>query len=181
MSTRNGRAADADADRPVRLAAPSPKAVVRIVAIVVACALFLYLAWRLRDVLRLVVISVFVALALLPVVDAIDTRVRLPRAAVILALYATLAAGVVIVGVVVVPSTVKEVEQISRDAPHYAQDLRLFEQRRTPTRGGVPHFFKGMRRVPPMIGREVADGCTWDEMWAAPVADSFGRAADHLS
>ena len=48
---------------------------------------------------------------------------------------------------------------------------RLFEQRRTPTRGGVPHFFKGMRRVPPVIGRELADGRTWDEMWAAPVAD----------
>ena len=112
------------AERPVRLAAPSPTAVVRIVAIVVACALFLYLAWRLRDVLRLVVISVFVALALLPVVDAIDGRVRLPRAAVILALYAVLATGVVVVGVVVVPSTVKQVEQLSRDAPSYAQDLR---------------------------------------------------------
>jgi predicted PurR-regulated permease PerM len=124
MSTRNGRAADAEADRPVRLAAPSPKAVVRLVAIVVACALFLYLAWRLRDVLRLVVISVFVALALLPVVDAIDARVRVPRAAIILALYAALAAGVVVVGVVVVPSSVKQVEQLSRDAPRYAQDLR---------------------------------------------------------
>ena len=32
-------------------------------------------------------------------------------------------------------------------------------------------FFKGMSRVPPVIGREVADGRTWDEMWAAPVAD----------
>ena len=112
------------ADRPVRLAAPSLKAVVRIIAIVVACALFLYLAWRMRDVLRLVVISVFVALALLPVVDAIDAHVRVPRAAVILALYAVLAAGVVVVGVVVVPSTVKQVEQLSRDAPSYAQDLR---------------------------------------------------------
>ncbi len=60
----------------------------RIVAIVVACALFLYLAWRLRDVLRLVLISVFAALALLPVVDAIDARVRVPRAATILAVYA---------------------------------------------------------------------------------------------
>ena len=113
-----------DADRPVRLAAPSLNAVVRIVAIVVACALFLYLAWRLRDVLRLVVISVFVALALLPVVDAIDSRVPVPRAATILALYAALAAAVVVVAVVVVPSTVKQVERLSRDAPRYAQDLR---------------------------------------------------------
>jgi predicted PurR-regulated permease PerM len=125
VSARAGRAADVDVDRPVRLAAPSLKAVVRIVAIVVACAVFLYLAWRLRDVLRLMVISVFVALALLPVVDAIDARVRaVPRAAIILGVYAVLAAGVVVVGVVVVPSTVKQVQQLSREAPHYAQDLR---------------------------------------------------------
>src|SRR4051794_16045250 len=123
-SVRDSLGADVDPDRPVRLAAPSLKAVLRIVAVVVACALFLYLAWVLRDVLRLVVISVFVALALLPVVDAVDTRVRIPRAAIILAVYAALAAGVVVVGVVVVPSTVKQVEQLSRDAPSYAHDLR---------------------------------------------------------
>jgi len=115
---------DVEADPPVRLAAPSMKAVLRIVAIVVACAIGLYLAWRLRDVLRLVVISVFVALALLPIVDAFDSRVRVPRAAIILALYVTLAAGVVVVGVVVVPSMVKQVQQLSRDAPRYTQDLR---------------------------------------------------------
>ena len=125
-SARDTRAADADgdADATVRLAAPSPGAVVRIVAIVVACAVGLYLAWRVRDVLRLVVISVFLALALLPVVDAIDARVRVPRAAIILSLYAVLAAGVIVVGVVVVPSMVKEVQQVSRDAPRYGQDLR---------------------------------------------------------
>src|SRR4051812_42530667 len=111
-------------DRPVRLAAPSMQAVLRIVAIVVACGLFLYLAWRLRDVLRLVVISVFLALALLPVVDAIDSRIRIPRAATILALYAALAGAVVVVGVVVVPSMIKQVEQLSRDAPSYARELR---------------------------------------------------------
>jgi predicted PurR-regulated permease PerM len=115
---------DVEADPPVRLAAPSMKAVLRIVAIVVACAIGLYLAWRLRDVLRLVVISVFVALALLPIVDAFDSRVRVPRAAIILALYVALAAGVVVVGVVVVPSMVKQVQQLSRDAPQYTQDLR---------------------------------------------------------
>jgi predicted PurR-regulated permease PerM len=112
--------ADADAERTVRLAAPSPRGVVRVVAIVVACAVALYLAWRLRDVLRLVVISLFLALALLPAVDAIDARVRVPRAAIILSVYVALAAGVVVVGVVVVPSMVKEVGH----APRYERDLR---------------------------------------------------------
>lgn len=117
---------DVEADRSVRLAAPSMKAVLRIVAIVVACAIALYLAWRLRDVMRLVVISLFVALALLPIVDAIDARVRVPRAAIVLALYLALAAGVVVVGVVVVvvPSMVKQVQQLAHDAPRYTQDVR---------------------------------------------------------
>src|SRR6476620_2988247 len=123
-SARDARAADADPDQTVRLAAPSARTVVRIVAIVVACAAALYLAWRLRDVLRLVVISVFLALALLPVVDAIDARVRMPRAAIILGVYAALAAAVFVVGVVVVPSMVKEVQQVSRDTPRHEQDLR---------------------------------------------------------
>src|SRR3954447_930307 len=124
MSARDARAADADTDQTVRLAAPSPRTVVRVVAIVVACAVALYLAWRLRDVLRLVIISVFLALALLPLLDAVDARVRVPRAAVILSLYAVLAAGVMVVGAVVVPSMVKEVQQVSREAPRYEQELR---------------------------------------------------------
>jgi predicted PurR-regulated permease PerM len=99
------------------------KGVVRIIAIVVACAMVLYLAWRLRDVVRLVVISLFVGLALLPVVDALEAKLRIPRAAVILALYAVLAAGMVVVGVIV-PSMVKQVGQVSREAPRYAHDLR---------------------------------------------------------
>jgi predicted PurR-regulated permease PerM len=117
-------APDIDTEPPVRLAAPTASGVVRIVAIVVGCAFALYLTWRLRDVLRLVVIAVFLALALIPVVDALDRRVRVPRAVVILALYAALAAGVVLVGAVVVPSLAHQVRQISADAPRYARELR---------------------------------------------------------
>ena len=124
VSAPQQEAADLHADRPVRLAAPSLRAVLRIVAIVAACAIALYLTWRLRDVLRLVLIAVFVSLALLPVVDAIDSRVRVPRAAVILALYAALSAGVVVFGAVLAPSTVKQVRRLSHDAPRFAHDLR---------------------------------------------------------
>ena len=81
-SARDAGAADADADQTVRLAAPSARTVVRVVAIVVACAVLLYLVWRLRDVLRLVVISVFLALALLPV-GARDSDRGLPTATIV--------------------------------------------------------------------------------------------------
>src|SRR3954452_17445775 len=107
----------------VRLATPSLRGVVRIVAIVVGCAFALYVTWLLRDVLRLIVISVFVALALIPVVDALDRRARVPRAVAILALYAALWGGVALVGAVVVPSMAPQGGQISSDAPRYAPHL----------------------------------------------------------
>jgi predicted PurR-regulated permease PerM len=108
----------------VRLAAPSLRGVVRIVAVVVACIVALYLLWRVRGVVRLAAIALFVALALNPVVHAIDVRLRVPRAAIILALFVALTAGVVVVGAVVVPSMVKQVQQLSHEAPRYVQDLR---------------------------------------------------------
>jgi predicted PurR-regulated permease PerM len=108
----------------VRLAAPSPGGVVRMILIVAASAVFLYLAWRVRGVIRLVGISLFFALALMPVVDAIDSRVRVPRALVILIIYVLLLGAVAVIGYVVVPSLVKEVQQIAHDAPRYAADLR---------------------------------------------------------
>ena len=100
---------------PLRLSAPSLKGVVRMVAIVVVCAAGLYLTWQLRDVVRLVVIALFVALTLAPVVDAVDARVRVARAPIILAVFLLLATGVVVVGAVVVPSMVKQVRQTSHD------------------------------------------------------------------
>jgi predicted PurR-regulated permease PerM len=106
------------------LAAPSPGGVVRFVLIVVACGIALYLAWRVRTVIRLVGISVFFALTLMPIVDTACNKIRVPRTLVILAVYVLLIAGVALVGYVVAPSLVKEVRQLSRNAPQYAADLR---------------------------------------------------------
>jgi predicted PurR-regulated permease PerM len=91
---------------------------------VAACAIVLYFVWRVREVIRLVAISLFVALALMPVVDAIDNRTRAPRALIILIVYLLLIVSVAVIGYVVVPSLVKEVQQIAHDAPRYAADLR---------------------------------------------------------
>lgn len=108
----------------VRLVAPSLRGVLRIVLITVGCAIALYLVWRVRTVVRLAGISVFLALALIPVVDSFDRRSRVPRAMIILAVLVVSIAFVVVVGAVVVPSMVKEVGQLSRHAPQYARDLR---------------------------------------------------------
>jgi predicted PurR-regulated permease PerM len=108
----------------VRLAAPSLKGVVRILLVVVASAIFLYLAWRVRLVIELVGISTFLALAITPAIDAVCGRIRAPRALIILAVYAVLIAGVAVIGYVVVPSLVKEVQQLAHNAPQYAADIR---------------------------------------------------------
>src|ERR1700744_2072859 len=109
----------------IRLAAPSLGGGVRTVLMITLCAIGLYLAWRVRTVIRLIAISLFFALTLMPVVDAVTNRVKMaPRALVILTIYVLLIAGVALVGYVVVPSLVKEVQAFSHDAPHYAAQLR---------------------------------------------------------
>jgi len=100
------------------------RGVLRIVLMIVATALALYLLWRLRSVIQLLAISLFFALALFPVVDAVALRTRLPRAVVILVVYVMLAILVAVVGYVVIPSVVKEVHTLSHDAPRYAAELR---------------------------------------------------------
>ena len=113
-----------DGPPPVRLAAPSFGGVIRTVLILTTCAIALYLLWRVRVVIRLAAISLFFALTVLPIVDAVCGKTRAPRAPVILAVYLVLIAGVTVVGYVVVPSLVKEVQQLSHHAPQYALDLR---------------------------------------------------------
>ncbi|HEX3979487.1 MAG TPA: AI-2E family transporter [Solirubrobacteraceae bacterium] len=108
----------------VRLASPSLRGVVRFVLIVVACGIALYLAWRVRGVIRLVGISVFFALTLLPIVDAACSKTRAHRAPVILAIYVLLVAAIALIGYVVAPNLVKEVQQLSHNAPRYADELR---------------------------------------------------------
>jgi predicted PurR-regulated permease PerM len=108
----------------VRLAAPPLSGVLRIVLIIVATSLALYLVWRLRGLIRLLAISLFFACALFPAVDAVVVRTRAPRGVVILAVYVVLAVLIGVIGYVVVPSVVREVHTLSRDAPHYAAQLR---------------------------------------------------------
>ncbi|MGO9973858.1 MAG: AI-2E family transporter [Solirubrobacteraceae bacterium] len=108
----------------VRLAAPPLGGVLRIVLILVATALALYLVWRIRGVIQLLAISLFFAFALFPVVDAVALRTRAPRAVVILTVYVLLALLVGVIGSVVVPSIAREVQTLSHDAPRYAAELR---------------------------------------------------------
>ncbi len=125
-SVRPSPQSSADGAEPlrVRVTAPALGGVLRIVLMLVGSALALYLVWRIRGVIQLLAISSFFAFALFPVVDAVALRTRAPRAVVILAVYLLLALLVGVIGSVVVPSIVREVQTLSHDAPRYAAELR---------------------------------------------------------
>src|SRR5262249_47100990 len=115
---------DAEPARVVaQLGTPSLRGVIRLVTIVAACAGTLYLLYLTRGVIRILAIAIFTAMALGPVVDAVQ-RTRLPRAWSILA--GDLACALIVIGsgVVLVPSVGSQVGRLSRDAQHAVGDLR---------------------------------------------------------
>ena len=130
---------------------------VRLVLILAACAIFLYLVWRVRVVIRLIGISLFVALALFPIVDAIDRRIRFPRSLIILIVYVALLISVGVIGYLVIPALVKEVGQIAHDAPRYAADLRHNGTfRHYDNRDHItPTLVADARRLPQLLGHLV--------------------------
>lgn len=129
MAARRGSITSAEmspqaAAQRVRIVARSLGGVLRILLIVVGCAIALYLLWRVRTMIRLVGISLFLALAIFPVVDALERRLPMPRSIFILIIYLFMAVAVVLIGALVVPSLIKELGSLSRNAPKYARELR---------------------------------------------------------
>ena len=123
-ASNNGDRPSAEPAARVRLEAPSLRGVLRMLLIVIASVVAVYLAWRVRSVVRLVAISIFLALVIDPVVDALDRRTRGHRGLIIVGVYLCLFAFVALIGYVVVPSMVREISMLSHDAPRYAHELR---------------------------------------------------------
>lgn len=107
----------------VRLAAPTARGLARTVLLLAACAGGLYLLFLVRAVIRMVAIAVFLAIALMPLVDTVSRR-RIPRVAAILGMYLTLALVIVGIGAVIVPAVSGEVKSFAVHAPAYIHDLR---------------------------------------------------------
>jgi predicted PurR-regulated permease PerM len=105
------------------LGAPSLRGVARLVAIVAACAGALYVLYLTRGVVRILVIALFTATALGPVVDAVQ-RARVPRAYAILIVYIACVLATVGAGLALVPSIGSQVGRLSRDAQQAVGDLR---------------------------------------------------------
>jgi predicted PurR-regulated permease PerM len=74
-------------------------------------------------VLGLVCIAIFLSVALGPAVDRIK-RLKLPRAASILGVFLGMFLAIFLIGLIVVPPIVNEVEAFAGDVPNYITDIR---------------------------------------------------------
>lgn len=83
----------------------------------------LYFVYLIRDVLGLLLIALFFALAVAPPVDYLDHR-GVPRWLAIVVVYVMIGAGIFGIGLLVVPPLVDGVEGLSEDIPGYIDDLR---------------------------------------------------------
>ena len=101
----------------------STRTIVRVFFTLVALGVLLYLLYLVRSVLGLLMIAIFLSVALGPAVDKIK-RVKLPRGASILAVFVAMFLAIFLIGLVVVPPIVNEVEAFADDVPSYIDDIR---------------------------------------------------------
>ncbi len=99
------------------------RTVLRVLLIVLLVAITLEVVWIARHVLTWVVIALFLALALNPLVGWIQAHARLSRAPAIGVAYLLLLIVIVAVGASFVPKLIDEVNGFVAALPNYVQDL----------------------------------------------------------
>jgi predicted PurR-regulated permease PerM len=99
------------------------RTVLRLLLIVLAVALSLEIVWIAREVVAWIVIAVFLALALDPLVGWIERRVRVRRSLAIAITYALLLIVIVAVGATFIPKLIDEVNGFAQAVPGYLHDL----------------------------------------------------------
>ncbi len=108
---------------PVRVVDLRARTILRFLAIAIGVAVTLEVLWIARHVLAWVVIALFLALALDPLVGLIQRRTRLGRGAAIGLTYLILIAVIVGVSATFVPKLVDETNGIVQASPGYVHDL----------------------------------------------------------
>jgi predicted PurR-regulated permease PerM len=111
----------------VSLADASVKAVIRIVLIIVAVAVCLYLIYLLRKPITWVLVAAFIAVALSPLVNRLSQHMR--RGFAIGLVYLGLLGMVVLLTALLVPPIVNEATDVADNAPSYVQDVREYVQK----------------------------------------------------
>jgi predicted PurR-regulated permease PerM len=100
-----------------------PRTILRVLAIVLAVALALEVIWIARHVLSWVVIALFLALALDPLVGWIERRGKLARGPAIAVAYLIAIVVIVGVGATFVPKLINEFNGFVQALPNYVEDL----------------------------------------------------------
>jgi len=101
----------------------STRTIVRVFFTLVALVVLLYMLYLVRSVIGLLCIAIFLSVALGPAVDRAK-RLKLPRAASILAVFVGMFLAIFLIGLIVVPPIVNEVEAFAGDVPNYITDVR---------------------------------------------------------
>jgi predicted PurR-regulated permease PerM len=108
---------------PVRVVDLRARTILRILAIAIAVAVTLEVIWIARSVLAWVVIALFLALALNPLVVWIEGRGRLGRGPAIALTYLIVIIVIVGVSATFIPKLVDEVNGFVQASPNYVHDL----------------------------------------------------------
>ena len=101
----------------------STRQIARVFFTLAALASFLYLLYKVRSVLELVLVAGFLAIALGPAVDVL-VRHHVRRGFAILLVYLAILGVIFGVGLLIIPPVVDQVNGLSKDIPGYVQDLR---------------------------------------------------------
>ena len=101
----------------------STRTIVRVFFTLVALGVLLYTLYLVRSVVGLLLIAVFLAVALGPAVDRASSM-KLPRGVAILAVFLCLFLAIFLIGLIVVPPIVNEVQAFAEDVPSYVDDVR---------------------------------------------------------
>jgi predicted PurR-regulated permease PerM len=100
----------------------SARAILRIVLIIVGVVLTLYVLYLLRKPITWILIALFLAVALTPPVNYLNRY--MPRGLAIGAVYLSLLAAIVALGLLLIPPIVSQVNKLADNAPQYAQDVQ---------------------------------------------------------
>ncbi len=103
--------------------AVSGRSIAKVILVAAGVIAALYFVYLIRQVIGLMFIAIFLAIALGPAVDFFH-RGRVPRAAAILGVYLLIFAGVFLIGLLIVPPVVDEVDAFVSDVPSYIDEVR---------------------------------------------------------
>ena len=101
----------------------SGRSIARIILVAAGVVAALYFLYLIRQVIGLMFIAIFLAVALGPAVDFFHHG-KVPRAAAIIGVFLLIFFFIFLIGLLVVPPVVDEVDEFASDVPSYIDELR---------------------------------------------------------